>query len=167
MIYTIADANELDGISFNCGNEYIDEYFKNEALTDNDAVTYCFWADEHKHELVGIASLSCSGIIIKSSESFNISPAIEVKVFAVHERYQHVKFPDDDAGGKWSDYCWYYLMEVVDGITDVCGASHVVLYSVPDAVKFYERNGFRKFVTLMTQPSNHEIDGCVAMFINL
>lgn len=169
MIYSVATKEDLDGISFNCGSSYIDGYFNGKILEDDDAVPYCFWADERKRELVGIASLSCSGIIIKSANSFNLTPAIEVKIFAVDEKYQHKVFPDADEEQKhWSDYCWYYLIEIIYDIVErACGADHVVLYSVPDAVSFYKRNHLKEFVPLMTKPSNHLIDGCVPMFLTL
>lgn len=172
MIYSLADSTDLKDISFHCGNEYIDSYYeKNKILSDDDAVTYCFWADESKKALVGIASLSCSGIIIRYNDQFHITPAIEIKVFAVDERYQHVKFPDDEADDEefqnWSDYCLLYLLEIVDNIRALCGASHLVLYSVPSAVKFYRRHRFLPFVEAMTQPSNYEVDECIPMFLNL
>ena len=56
MIYTLASKDDLKGISFNCGSEYIDRYFREELLNDDDAVSYCFWANAEKQELVGIAS---------------------------------------------------------------------------------------------------------------
>lgn len=168
MICVVAEPEDLKGIAFNCGNEYIDQYYRdNKIFSDNDAVTYCFWADEQKSELVGIASLSCSGIIIKSHDQFNITPAIEIKIFAVDERYQHVKFPDDDTTEKWSDYCLFYLLLAIDNIRSWCGASHVVLYSVKSAVNFYSRHGFQRFQQLMAQPSNYEIAECIPMFLNI
>lgn len=172
MIYSLACIEDLDGVSFHCGNSYIDSYFqKKQILTDDGAVTYCFWTDESKQELVGIASLSCSGIIVRSCEHFNITPAIEIKIFAVDERYQHVKFPGSDETSKrfrnWSDYCLLYLMEIVDDIRAACGASHLVLYSVKDAVHFYRRHLFEPFAALMTQPSNYVAKGCTPMFLRL
>lgn len=172
MIYSLADPVDLKGVSFHCGNKYIDNYFaSNRILYDSDAATYCFWADDNKEALVGIASLSCSGIIVESHRQFHIMPAIEIKVFAVDERYQHVKFPDDENESEeyqnWSDYCLLYLMEIVDQVRALCGASHLVLYSVKNAVGFYRRHHFSFFVEAMTQPSNYEIDECTPMFLNL
>lgn len=170
MVSSLARREDLAGVSFCCGQEYIDNYFAQEMLEDSDAVPYCFWTDDKKRELVGIASLSCSGIIIRSNNSFNITPAIEVKIFAVDEKYQHKAFPgaEEDDNGHWSDYCWIYLLEIINNITEnSCGASHIVLYSVPDAVSFYKRNGLESFVTLMEKPSNLFIDGCIPMFLNL
>lgn len=169
MICQLAVSKDLGTVSFNCGQEVINSYFEEKLLTDNDAVSYCFWADDQKQELVGIASLSCSGIIIQSYNHFNITPAIEVKIFAVDEKYQHQPFPDDDCGSShWSDYCLYYLIEKITEIAEnSCGASHVVLYSVPEAVSFYERNGFHTFVGDMEKPSNVFVDGCIPMFLNL
>ena len=142
MICQAASSEDLYKVSFNCGQDGIDSYFEEKLLTDHDAVSYCFWTDASKQELVGIASLSCSGIIIQSRNHFNITPAIEVKIFAIDEKYQHQAFPDDDGGAlNWSDYCLYYLLEKITDIAEnICGASHVVLYSVPEAVSFYRRN---------------------------
>lgn len=170
MIYSLASQKDLEGISFHCGQEYIDNYFSEQMLKDDDAVAYCFWTNDKKQELVGIASLSCSGIIIKSAENFNITPAIEVKIFAVDEKFQHTVFPDaDEEKGHWSDYCWYYLLSeiIYDVAEHSCGAAHVVLYSVPDAVSFYKRHQLQNFEELMAQPSNMRIDGCIPMFLNL
>lgn len=169
MICQVASSEDLYKVSFNCGQDGIDSYFQEKLLTDNDAVSYCFWTDANKQELVGIASLSCSGIIIQSQRHFNITPAIEVKIFAIDEKYQHQPFPDDDCGAlHWSDYCLYYLIERITDIAEnFCGASHVVLYSVPEAVSFYQRNGFQFFVGGMEKPSNLFVDGCIPMFLNL
>ena len=89
--------------------------------------------------------------------------------FAVDEKYQHKVFPDaDEDGGHWSDYCLNYLLYEINIITEnVCGAEHVVLYSVPEAVSFYKRNSFESFTDLMQMPSNYFVDGCVPMFLNL
>ena len=76
MICQVASSEDLYKVSFNCGQDGIDSYFQEKLLTDNDAVSYCFWTDANKQELVGIASLSCSGIIIHSHRHFNLIPAI-------------------------------------------------------------------------------------------
>lgn len=169
MTCLLAKQKDLAGISFSCGQPYIDRYFETDMFRDTSAVPYCFWTDDSKQELVGIAALSCSGIIIKSADQFNITPAIEVKIFAVDEKYQHIKFPQaDEDNGHWSDYCWNYLLSQIYTISDeICGAEHVVLYSVPEAVSFYKRHSLQSFTELMTMPSNYPVSGCTPMFLNL
>ncbi len=169
MICELASSEDLCQVSFNCGQDMIDCYYREKLLTDNDAVSYCFWKDDQKQELVGIASLSCSGIIIQSRNHFNITPAIEVKIFAIDEKYQHQPFPEDDDGlSHWSDYCLYYLIEKITEIAEnICGAGHIVLYSVPEAGSFYRRHGFKDFVGNMEKPSNLFVEGCIPMFLNL
>lgn len=169
MICVPATEDDLKGVPFSCGQESIDRYFRENLFEDNDAVPYCFWAEADKQSLVGIASLSCSGIIIHSGSSFNITPAIEVKIFAVSVNFQHQIYPDDDEGKwHWSDYCLYYLLgEIADISSYVCGANHVVLYSVPEAIRFYERHKFRRFIGDMEMPSNSFISGCTPMFLNI
>ena len=169
MICLSATSDDIRGVSFKCGHREIDKYFEEKLLTDSDAVSYCFWADADKKELIGIASLSCSGIIVHSRTRFNITPAIEVKIFAIDERYQHQVFLTDESGEQhWSDLCLCYLiMEIYKISESVCGASHVVLYSVPEAVSFYQRNGFNKFIGDMEMPSNMFVEGCTPMFLNL
>ena len=58
-------------------------------------------------------------------------------------------------------------MEIYKISESVCGASHVVLYSVPEAVSFYQRNGFNKFIGDMEMPSKMFVEGCTPMFLNL
>lgn len=169
MICVLANEDDVSGVSFNCGQDAIDTYFQEKLFSDSDAVPYCFWADPEKHDLVGIASLSCSGIILHSGSGFHIVPAIEVKIFAIDEKYQHQVFPDEEPDTlNWSDYCLYYLIEKVYEVAEKsCGANHIVLYSVPEAVNFYQRNGFQKFVGDMEMPSNRFVEGCIPMFLNL
>ena len=70
--------------------------------------------------------------------------------------------------GHWSDYCLYYLIQLIYTIVETqCGANHIVLYSVPEAVTFYQRHGFGSFVELMEMPSNRFIEGCIPMYLNL
>ena len=80
---------------------------------------------------------------------------------------QHVTFPDEETSENWSDYCLFYLFEIIDDICTHCGAAHIVLYSVKQAEGFYKRHHFERFKELMERPSNREIDGCIPMFINL
>ena len=106
MICVPAAEDDLNGVPFTCGQEAIDSYFKEKLFEDKDAVPYCFWTESDKQDLVGIASFSCAGIVVRSGDHFNITPAIEVKIFAVNEKYQHQIYADDDTGAlHWSDYC--------------------------------------------------------------
>ena len=50
---------------------------------------------------------------------------------------------------------------------DIIYFEYVLLYSVPNAVSFYERNGFRKFSEYMVSDSYMYIDGCIPMFLTL
>lgn len=169
MICSQATPEDLNQISFHCGHAGINDYFREKFLWDEDAVPYCFWADAEKTELVGIAALSCSGIVIHSGSHFHLTPAIEIKIFALDETYQHQVFPNSgEDQGHWSDYCLYYLIQLIYTIVETqCGANHIVLYSVPEAVTFYQRHGFDSFVELMEMPSNRFIEGCIPMYLNL
>jgi hypothetical protein len=56
------------------------------------------------------------------------------------------------------------LLEISE---NVISFDYILLYSVPDAVSFYERNGFSKFDEFMEKDSYIYIDGCVPMFFVL
>ena len=44
----------------------------------------------------------------------------------------------------------------------------LIAYSTPDAVHFYERNGFREFDSeLFLRRENYKIDGCIPMYYTL
>ena len=48
-----------------------------------------------------------------------------------------------------------------------CGANKIILYSVPDAVKFYERSGFKPFENYMLQSNERYLEGCIPMYFDL
>ena len=60
MICLSATSDDIRGVSFKCGHREIDKYFEEKLLTDSDAVSYCFWADADKKELIGICLLYTS-----------------------------------------------------------------------------------------------------------
>ena len=149
-----------------CGNEEIDGYFKSRAYKDDDAVTYCFLDDSLK-TIIALSSLSCNGLVISDHNKIFTNPSIEIKMFAVNDAYQHKCVPDGD-GIHWSDYCFDELLSIIYEITDThCGASRIILYSVPDAVSFYERNSMKRFSGYMRGDDARYLDGCVPMFMHL
>ncbi|MBR2216195.1 MAG: hypothetical protein IJ849_10650 [Selenomonadaceae bacterium] len=46
---------------FSCGNGHIDNYFHHKIKYDDDSVCYVYW-DEKAGEIIGVASVCCSGI---------------------------------------------------------------------------------------------------------
>lgn len=60
------------------------------------------------------------------------------------------------------------ISEIYDFTAEHSGASHVLLYSTPSAVHFYERNRFEYMENeLFLKRSNLYLDGCVPMLLAL
>lgn len=155
--------------TFHCSNDTMDTYFQNKALSDGDAVTYCFLEDDLQ-TIIALSSLSCNGIIIKSGELLHSYPAIEIKMFAVNDCYKHKDCPlyQDSPGLHWSDYCFDKTISIIYSITDkYCGADRVFLYSVPQAVNFYVRQHMEKFTDLMHGDDRMFLEDCTPMYMHL
>ena len=80
--------------NFVCGNSSIDYYFRNEALTDDSAVTYMF-VDDDENCLISCMTIACSAIFIQGYEEIPFSTvisAMEVKYWATNVCYQHIPY---------------------------------------------------------------------------
>lgn len=152
--------------NFDCENEVINDYFTNKEQDDNDAVSFAF-VDEEKKTLIALSSLSCSSIIMESGNKLHLLPAVEIKMFAVNKEYQHKSvFSEDDL--HWSSYCLDRIIFHIREFTDThCGASRIVLYSVPKAESFYLRTGFSKFLEFMRPQDKSFLEDCIPMFMVL
>jgi len=151
---------------FHCGNESIDTYFQSQAVSDDDAVTYCFLDDDLK-TIIALSSLSCNGIIVTSSKMIYTYPAVEIKMFAVNETFKHQCVPGGD-GMHWSDYCFNITIAKIYEFTEkYCGASRMFLYAVPQAYNFYVRQGMRPFTDLLHGDDRMYLDGCIPMYMHL
>ncbi len=154
--------------SFLCNNPSIDHYFHKMAHLDEASVTYLF-IDKEKDLLISCLTLSCSAIFTASEEAVQstLFSAIEIQFFAVDERYQHLPY---QKGAKLS--LSHYLFEfVIDYIGEIShkyvGAAKIVLYSVPEAIKFYQRCKFKEFGEHMYGDKGTFLDGCTPMYFDL
>ena len=139
---------------FDCGNSEINKYFNNEAISDTKSVTKVIWRKDEKsdklnkeeNDIIGLYSVSASAMFYDDYDDKKyIIPAIEIKFFAINQEYQDMPFSEDYEEGVFSDYLFASIINNIRGITEnECGAEKIVLYSVPDAVEFYKRNGFEE-----------------------
>ena len=76
----------------------------------------------------------------------------------------------------WRLYVKYYISDaflclLIQEIRRIAeayiGATHIILYSVPDAIHFYERNLFGDFERYMKPEQYHYLDGCKPMYMAL
>lgn len=152
---------------FNCGNEVINNYLKNNAYNDSKATTFIV-LDTKLNEIICYYSLNCSGFVIDNGNNFTIYPAVEIKMFAIDEKYQHMPYSESIEDGNLSDMLFSEVIGFIYSFTDnFCGADKVILYSVPEAESFYIRNGFKRFESFMLQSTSLFLDGCIPMYLNL
>lgn len=59
------------------------------------------------------------------------------------------------------------IMRMIDISRTIIGASSIALYSVPQAVTFYQRLGFKKFGDNMYGDKGDSIEGCEPMYLDL
>lgn len=153
--------------SFDCGNEVINDYLKNKANSDTQATTFIITDNDNKR-VICYYSLSCSGFVITSSGKFIIYPAVEIKMFAIDSKYQHMRYSEDIEEGNLSDLLFSSVIADIYNFTEeYCGADKVILYSVPDAENFYKRNGFNRFERYMLKSTSLFTDGCIPMYMSL
>ncbi len=158
--------NIIDNYKFDCGNDYINKYFK-KPLSKKETADFVY-IDNKTDKLVAYYSLNCSAIMIDSkSELINLVPAVEISVFALATDYQGLPMQKD------TDYNLsnYIMDEVIKKISlftrEQCGSGRVVLYSVPEAYDFYVRNEFEDFVGYMKPAASRITEDCIPMFFRL
>lgn len=137
--------------NFKCGNDEIDKYLINKALNDMEfgkSVTKIF-INKNINEIIGYYSVNCSSIVMENYEKRYFSPAIEIKMFALDTKY-HKMLYEKDNDEKFSEILFSKIIKDIYNITEnYCGASHIILYSVPYAIKFYKDIGFEDFEEYM------------------
>ena len=103
-------AEEKDSVkNFNCGNEVINSYLKEEACDDPQTVTFIV-KDKNNNMVICYYSLSCSGLVLDhgTGNKITIYPAVEIKMFAIDENYQHMPYSNDvEEGNPLKGYLKY------------------------------------------------------------
>lgn len=171
------DKNAAGLDTFDCGNEIINEYVHHLNADSEDGVSYLI-QDEHTNVIIGMFTIQCSAIRLEYIDSNGVSykvsePAIEIKYFAISTMYQKLLYDDDyseDSHFYFSDMIFTEIIQLCREITNnVIGASKVILYAVPDAVHFYERNLLDSFSQYQyaIPDSYRYIDGCSPMYMSL
>lgn len=153
-----------DILGFTCGNTEFDEEIR-KAILKLDTVTYKV-LDTSNENIVGIYSLSCTGLVVNSAKSYEIYSAVEIKYFAVSTEYQDTKVIESQ--GCVGSELLYYVLAYISQFTEMyCGARYIILYSVPSARNFYVNCGFKNFATLMCRNNARYLQGCYPMFVDI
>lgn len=148
---------------FSCGLEELDK--KLIQMKENDEGTTFVFLDETNGQIIGYCTYCASGLK-KAYENDSITyPAAEIKYFAIDKTYQHKSYDDDF---KFSDLMLCeVLKKLIEISEEAISFDYILLYSVPEAVNFYKRNGFYEFTEFMKKDSYNYIDGCIPMFFTL
>ena len=157
---------------FDCGNKNINFFIQNECLESKKNVTYLF-VDDASKDIIAFCSICCSGILLKDSDgkvrTFTNIPSVEIDFFAVDEKYS--KMPLDKDSTRYetlSRALFGLLIKYIENITrNYVGATHISLYSVPQAINFYKRSGFVEFDSYMQRDKKNYIARCTPMFLTL
>lgn len=159
--------------SFHCGDPNIDSCILDDARSPK-TVSYLF-VNVEKDELVAYCSISCAGIVrhIEDLDTMELIPktssAIEIDFFAVSSDYRGLRFSEtseryDTLSATIFDYC---ITHILDISLTVVGAEMIVLYSVPNALSFYQHRGFTAFHSNMAQDKDPFLKGCIPVYYPL
>lgn len=152
---------------FDCGNDEINSYLQNKALSDDLGVTYLI-IDNRDLVAIGYCTMCCSGITHKYQNNIRTLPAIEIRYFALDCRMQGLQFDETEEHYYFSDFIMSgFMYKCSDIAMNVIAAKYIVLYSVKDAVKFYTRLGFEDFTEFFEPDDYRYIDGCKPMYIEI
>lgn len=156
---------------FKCGNKNIDSFVRHQSLKDKETVSY-FATDKERNVVIAVISINCTGILMRKPNKrknyqYMVS-AIEVKYFAVNNDYKHLKYSNDAHDYTLSHQIFmHYINDIINITNDVCGATKIVLYSVPQAHSFYKRCKFKDFENYMEKDEQPYLKGCKPMFLSL
>jgi len=170
---TLLDVNTNEYVaSFDCSNEGINFYLRNNAVHDVSSVTHLF-IDERNNHVVAFATLAATGITIEKGfqddeeMSTTLIPAYEIKYFAVDKSYQHMRYCEEEK----ETLSYFILSHIISYIEDIAGvgigALQIVLYSVMKATHFYQRSGFRGFNNNMRGDQGYNVENCIPMYLEI
>lgn len=162
----IADDVDKNVISnFCCGKKYFDGYFRDHEA--KAAKTYA-WLNVENNEAIALASIACSGLVHNTGAgNIHVWPAIYIECFAVNRKYQDYKQTiDGEVVLLSADILAYLIWDIIYGkvIKRVCHADYIILDSVPDAVRFYELSGFKKYEDCFQASKTLDNQDCVPMY---
>ena len=138
--------------AFSCGTEGLDQFLQERAKNDS-AKTFLF-VDVDRNRIVAYTSLSCSAIM-----------------YAVEDEDAIMLRYEEDAPNSRLTLSCHLFRYIVDHIRDIAqnqvGAEYIVLYSVPKAIHFYERNLFNRFKGEMVGNADPYLMGCQPMYMEI
>ena len=158
--------------AFDCGEEEFHEFIIKDS-NDGKTVSYCF-VDTNERKLVCYVSLACSGIMREAvldgfvhEHPRSLLSAIEIKFFVVAADYRHLVFSETSKSDETLSVMMFNLIisKLYTISTEIVGAHAVVLYSTPQAKRFYQKCGMRDFETLMKRAHDDFTDGCIPMYM--
>lgn len=154
--------------NFECGLPYLDKYIQNKAIeeTENGIATTKVVIGSNGN-IIGYYTISCSAIIDIAGGEMEYLSAIELKMFAINNKFRGKLYPDEYFNDhKYSEIVLWKAIEDIDSIRRKhIGAKYIVLYSVPHAVKLYDNNGFSEFTEYMARNKDEFLKGCTPMFL--
>jgi hypothetical protein len=181
--------------SFNAGNAYLsfNDFINKEVegyTNDGEGVTYLVWniqydtdGSEQSRDIVGYYTLSATAIpyidrirldeeeIKATGEEFSSEtcgiPALEIKMFAIDEKYQDLCYVYE---GEDLPISAWILRNIVNYshtlLEEVLGFKALFLHSLPEAESFYAMNGFNPMEVNM-QPLHCVDSEYKAMYLSL
>lgn len=160
-----------DFFDFNAGagNENFNDFLTKDAdkyRVDGNGVTYVIWNvseeenKENSRDIVAYFTLSSNAIPyidriridenerLTSDERFDEEnwgiPVLEIKMFAVDDKYQDRFYVYEEQALPIAVWCLYAIINYASELLKyVLGFKALFLHSVPEAEKFYLRNGFQ------------------------
>lgn len=154
---------------FSCGNDYIDTFFHTKAVDSIDHTAHVVWSDKENRAIAAF-SLACSSLnLLYGKDTICDSvAAVEITYFAVDKRYQKTMLTEEREDGYISDLIMDKALSLIYDVTEnFCAATYVILYATPEAIHFYERNGFRIDEEHFWRKRSYALDGCVFMLREL
>lgn len=155
----------LTDFNAGAGNENFNEFLKDDAdeyRLDGNGVTYVIWnkLNSVDKEVVGYFTLSANAIpyidrirldeneVREMHKEFDEQnwgiPVVEIKMFAVQEKYQDLFYVLKHQELPISAWCLLAIIKYAENLLEsVIGFKALFLHSVPEAESFYAQNGFQ------------------------
>lgn len=167
--------------NFDCGNQSINNRLKENAsdlYQEGYGNTYLI-IDQIKKELVAFVILKTTAMVKYDDNVFkyNLEPAIEIDTFAVDKKYQkkYQNIEDKRLEYSISYLVFLHIMKYIRKIAEEkIGARYIIVLSIPEAKKFYEKQGFELITDDLTnciitpeKMADIYIYGCYFMYYNI
>ncbi|EIW15485.1 MULTISPECIES: GNAT family N-acetyltransferase [Pelosinus] len=124
-------------MSFNSAYTPLLQFLQTDAFLYEEIGNTCttLFFESNANELVGFCSTKCSSLKIKGRKIISLCPSVEIAALCIDDHYRYLGI---------GQAIFNHTIQQIYKIKTMVGVQFITLFSLPEAVAFYQKFGFRR-----------------------